>query len=111
MRLLIEKGANVDQKTDRGTAVDALGRTLGRRGSQGYYRDHVEVAKQLIAAGANPTVGEAELRLALRNPQSHFLGQRWAKEILVLLQKAMKSQPQSEDIKLSGTISERVGEK
>ena len=107
--LLIRKGAYVDQKTDGESALDGLGRRSHEAGYRlRYYRDHVEVAKQLIAAGANPTAREAELRLALRNPQSRFLGRRWAKEILGLLQQAMKVQPQSGSVRSTEKSSDRM---
>ena len=104
VRQLIQRGAYIEQKSNGETALDGIGRQLANE----FYRDHVEVVKQLLTAGANPIRREGELRLALSNPQNRLVGRRWAKEILVLLQNAMEGQPQSGGMRSSGKISDRM---
>ena len=107
VRLLIESGADIIQKSARGTALDHLGKRGAPWGME-FYRDHVEVAKLLVAAGASPAGLEAQLRLALDNPYNRILGRRWAKEILALLQEATYKQPQFGGAKSSGKISDHM---
>jgi ankyrin repeat protein len=105
VRQLIQRGAYVNQRTNGGdTALDEI----GWQGGHGFYRSHVDVVRQLLAAGANPLKREEGLRLALAQPNNRFIGRRWAKEILVLLQEAKQQQWQSGSRKSSGKISERM---
>lgn len=105
VRQLIQRGVYVNQETNGGdTALDEI----GWQGGHGFYRSHVDVVKQLLAAGANPLRREETLRLALSQPKNRLIGRRWAKEILVLLQEAKQQYPQSEGRKSPAKISERI---
>lgn len=105
VRQLIQRGANINQKTNGDdTALDEI----GWQGGHGFYRSHVDVVRQLLAAGANPLRREETLRLALSQPKNRFIGLRWAKEILALLYEAKLKQEQFGSGKSSGKISERM---
>lgn len=108
VRLLIEGGADINQGSSAGTALVRIARRGWFPGGPGYYRDHVEVAKLLVAAGANLTKSEAELRLELRHYHKGILGRRWANEILALLQKAMQDRLRGVDMKSAETNSDPV---
>jgi hypothetical protein len=105
VRLLIESGAEINQQSSAGTALVRLARRGWRPGGPGYYRDYVEVAKLLVAAGANLAEPEAELRLTLRDHPKGILGRRWANEILAILQKAMERRPPTGDVNSTDTLS------
>jgi ankyrin repeat protein len=105
VRLLINSGAYVEHRSNGGeSALDGIGRQV----ISGFYREHVDVVRQLLAAGANPIRREEELRAALGRTNNRFVGRRWAKEILALLQRAREDQWQRGSFKSSGKISERM---
>ena len=105
VRLLINSGAYVEHRSNGGeSALDGIGRQV----ISGFYREHVDVVRQLLAAGANPIRREEELRLALSRPNNRFVGLRWAKEILALLQRAREDQWQRGSFQSSGKISDRM---
>lgn len=108
VRLLIEGGADINQKSSAGAALVRIARRGWFPGGPGYYRDHVEVAKLLVAAGANLTEPEAELRLELSYHHKGILGRRWANEILALLQKAMQDRLRGGGMKSAETNSDPV---
>ena len=104
VRLLLAHGASPNKThTDGRPVLDSLGAQV----SNGFYREHIEVAKLLLEAGAKPVGREQTLRAALSEPSNRFIGRRWAQEVLMLLQKAMKEESQPGEARSSGSTSDR----